>query len=198
MISTTTIISPPSLLWSLTNGDGFLPPLNIELSLFLKIYSIGRCWTTNRSIQNRTNSSPSASWRMENSTVRLETRWTLHLGSVGGEGYLFFPLVHVSSSNAIAVLVEFVPGNILLIQLSHSLLRLFCQLLTWLKKWMRMVGKLSPRGNIINLQWYGKFHFSILTFLAFKCSFIVNHLTSLAWSSRDLVIQRSWSALLLS
>ena len=88
---------------------------------------------------------------MENSTVRLETRWTLHLGSVGGEGYLFFPLVHVSSFDDITILVEFARGNILLIQLSHSLLRQFCLLLTWLEKWMGMVGKLNPRGNIINL-----------------------------------------------
>ena len=27
---------------------------------------------------------------MENSTVQLETRWTLHLVSAGGEDYLFF------------------------------------------------------------------------------------------------------------
>ena len=40
---------------------------------------------------------------MVSSTVRLETRWRLHLDSVGGEHYFFFPLVYVSSSNVIAV-----------------------------------------------------------------------------------------------
>ena len=88
MISTTTIIYPPSLLWSPTNGNGHLPQLNI-VPLFLKLYAIGRCWMTYETIQNRVNSSPSAFWRAENSTVQLETRWTLHLGSVGGELFLF-------------------------------------------------------------------------------------------------------------
>ena len=37
MMSTTAIISPPTLLWSPTNGTGHLPPLNIELSSFLKL-----------------------------------------------------------------------------------------------------------------------------------------------------------------
>ena len=70
------------------------------------------------------------------------------------------PLVHVSLSNVqfIAILIEFAQGNILLIQVSHSLLRPFCPLLTWQKKWMRMVGKLSPRGNILELG-CGKLHF---------------------------------------
>ena len=36
---------------------------------------------------------------MENSTVQLETQWILYLDLVGGEIYLFFPFVHVSSSN---------------------------------------------------------------------------------------------------
>ena len=91
MISTMTIISPPTLLWFLTNGDSPLPLLNFELSLFLRLYSIGRCWMTNESIQNRANSSPNAFWRMENSTVQLETPWTLHLVSEGGGDYLYFP-----------------------------------------------------------------------------------------------------------
>jgi len=34
---------------------------------------------------------------MENLTVQLETRWTLHSGSVGGDHYLFFLLVLVPS-----------------------------------------------------------------------------------------------------
>ena len=88
MIFTTTIIYPLNLLWSPTNGNGHLPPLNIVL-LCLKLYSIGRCWTTYENIQNRVNSSPSAFWRTENSTVQLETRWTSHLGSVGGEVFSF-------------------------------------------------------------------------------------------------------------
>ena len=127
MISTTAIISPPTLLWFLTNGDDHLPSLNIELSSFLKLYSIGRCWTTNGTIQNRWNSSPSAFWRMENSTVQLEIQWTLHLGLVGGEHCYSFlsPL-----SNVITVLVEFALEYISLFQYSHSLLRPFCQLLT--------------------------------------------------------------------
>ena len=88
MIFTTTIISPLTLSWSPTNGDGRLP-LNIEFSSFPKLYSIGQCCTTKAIIQNRTNSNPSAFWRTENSTIQLETRWTLHSGSVGGEHYLF-------------------------------------------------------------------------------------------------------------
>ena len=62
---------------------------------------------------------------MEISIVQLEIQWTLHLVSVGGEHYIFFPLVHVSFSNVITVLVEFVPENISLIQLSHLLLSTF-------------------------------------------------------------------------
>ena len=97
MISTTTVISPPTLLWSPINGDCH-PAVQ---SLFLKLYSIGRCWTTNGNIQNRTNSSLNAFWRTGNSIVQLETRWRLRLDSVGGENYLFFPLVYVSSFNVI-------------------------------------------------------------------------------------------------
>ena len=41
---------------------------------------------------------------MENSTAQLETRWTLHSDLVGGEHYLFFPLVHVSSSSNVIVI----------------------------------------------------------------------------------------------
>ena len=104
MISTTTIISPQTLLCSPTNGDNHLPLLDFELSSFLNHYSIGRCRTTNGTIRNPTYSSPSAFWRMENSTVQLETRWTLHLGSVGGENSLFFPLIHVSSTNVTTAL----------------------------------------------------------------------------------------------
>ena len=70
MISTTIIISPPTLLWFPTNGDSHLPLLNIELSSLLNLCYVGRCWTTNGSIQNHTNSSPSAFWRMDSSTVQ--------------------------------------------------------------------------------------------------------------------------------
>ena len=87
MMSTMTIISPLTLLWSPTNGDSHLM-FNFELSSFLKLFSIGRCWMMNGSIQNRTYSSPNAFWRVDNSTVQLETRWTLHLGSVGGEYFI--------------------------------------------------------------------------------------------------------------
>ena len=38
MISTMAIISPPTLLWFPTNGDGHLPSLNVELYSFLKLY----------------------------------------------------------------------------------------------------------------------------------------------------------------
>jgi hypothetical protein len=78
-----------------------------------------------------------------------------------------FLLDHVSLSNVITVLVEFVPESILLIQISHWLLRPYCQLLTWWKKWMRMVEKLNSRGNILNLQGYGKVSFLVLGFLPF-------------------------------
>ena len=64
---------------------------------------------------------------MENSTDQLETQWTSHLGLVEGEHYLFFPLVHVSLSNVIIVLVEFALENMSFIQLSHSLLCQFSQ-----------------------------------------------------------------------
>ena len=59
---------------------------------------------------------------MESSTVRLETRWTLHLGSVGGEDYLFLPLVHISSYNVQVVTVSgrICPGK----YLAHSTLTL--------------------------------------------------------------------------
>ena len=98
-------------------------------STFLKLYSLGRCWTTNGSIRNHMNSSPSAFWRMENSTVQLETRWTLHLGSVGGENWFFFS--HWSIFHIIVILVEFALENILLIRVSHSLWRPFWPLLIW-------------------------------------------------------------------
>ena len=90
MMSTMTIISLPTLLWLPTNGDGHLLPItwNIELSSFSKFYFIGRCRMTNGIIQSRTYSSPSAFWRMDNSTVQLETRWTSHLDSVGGVHFI--------------------------------------------------------------------------------------------------------------
>ena len=59
MIYTKTIISPPNLLWSPTYGDEHIL-LNIVLYSFLKLHFIGRCWTTNETIQNRTNSNPNA------------------------------------------------------------------------------------------------------------------------------------------
>ena len=98
-------------------------------------------------------------------------------------------ILSISPCNVITVLVEFAPDNILLIQFSHSLLRPFCQLLTCEGRWMKMVAKLSLRGNI-HLEGYGKFHFFNLGFHAFyyKCHLIVNHSTSLAWSSQGLVI----------
>ena len=116
MIFTMTIIFPPILSWSPTNGDGHLI---IERS-FLKLYSIGRCWTTNRSIRNRKNSSPSAFWKMDNSTIQLEIRWTLHLGSAGGENFIFFLLDHVSSSNCHILSDRTCPGK----HLAHSSLTL--------------------------------------------------------------------------
>ena len=118
---------------------------------------------------------------MENSTIRLKIHSTLGLRSVGGEHH--FILSNVSSPNVITVLVEFAPKDVSLIHCSQSLLRPFCQLLTWLKKWMRMVEKLSPRRNILSLQWFSKFHVFVFVFLCFKCSFIVNHSNSLVWSS---------------
>ena len=54
---------------------------------------------TNGITQNRTYSSPSAFWRMEYSTIQLETRWTLHLGSVGGKKIFLSSLVVHPSSN---------------------------------------------------------------------------------------------------
>ena len=36
---------------------------------------------------------------MENLTVQLETQWTSHLDSVGGEHHLFFPSVYYFKSN---------------------------------------------------------------------------------------------------
>ena len=99
-------------------------------------------------------------------------------------------------------LVEFAPGNILLIQFSHSVLRLFCRILTWWKKSMRTVGRWSPRGNILNLHRYGRFsHFSVFWpfFFAFLLSvvifYIVDHSPSLAWSSQGLIILQIWYAL---
>ena len=166
MISTTTIISPPTLLWSPTNGDK--SSLTVQF-LSLKLHSIGRCWMTNGIILIHTYSSPNVFWRMVNSTVQLETRLILHLGSAGGEHYLFFPLVHDLLSNFMTALVEFAPGNISLIRMSHSQLRPFCQLLTCLEKWMKMVEKLSPRENILNLQLYGKYHFRCCLSCPLKC-----------------------------
>ena len=171
MISTMSIIFPPTRLWSQTNGDGHILPLNIELSSFLKLYFIGQCWTTNGTIQNRIYSSPSVFWRIKNLTVQLETQWILRLDSVGGKHYLFIPLVHHdgSLSNVMTILVlEFALGDISLIQLLHSLLHPFCQLLTWSEKWTRMVRKLSPWGSILNLG-YGKLHFGSWLSLPFKC-----------------------------
>ena len=72
-------------------------------------------------------------------------RWALYIFSV-------------SLCLIITILVEFAPENISLIRLWLSLLRLFCQLSTWRKKWMRMGGKFYPRWNILNLQ-YGRLHF---------------------------------------
>ena len=53
---------------------------------------------------------------MENSIVQLGIRWTLHLGSVGGEG--LFILSISSFSDVICVLVEYVLENISFIRLT--------------------------------------------------------------------------------
>ena len=154
-IPTNSIIIPNQWwLWSPSNRYWIF--LHSQISTF-----IGQCRMTNRTIQNRTYSSPSDSWRMDSPTIRLETQWTLHLGSVGGVHYII--VIHVFFSN-IAFLVEFARGNISLIQLSHSLLRPFCLLLTWWEKWTRMVKKCIPRWNILNFH-CGKFHFSVLALL---------------------------------
>ena len=88
-ISTITIISLLTLLWSPTNGDSHFQLLNIEHSLFLKLYTTtGRWWTMNETTQNHASSNPRAFWATENSTALLETRWTSHLDSAGGEHYL--------------------------------------------------------------------------------------------------------------
>jgi hypothetical protein len=98
---------------------------------------------------------------MENWTIQLGTRWTLHLDSVGGEhgefDYLFLPLVYITTSNITTILVEFALANTLRIQPSCSPPRLFCPLLICEENWMKIIGKLSPRGNI-NSPGYGKFH----------------------------------------
>ena len=113
MISTTTIISLPTLLWSPTNGIPHSKYWTKYWNLpHFSYSSIGRCWMTNGSIQNRTNSGLSIFWSKDNLTIRLETRRILRLGSVGGEHCLFFPSVCVSLSIIIAVLVEFAPENI--------------------------------------------------------------------------------------
>ena len=69
---------------------------------------------------------------------------------------LFIPST-CPSHIAITVLVEFALANTLPIQLSRSPLRLFCQLLTCEENWMKIIGKLNPRGNI-SFRQYGKFH----------------------------------------
>ena len=104
-ISTTTTISPPTLLWSSTNGDSHIVSLNVEFSSFLKLF-IGQCQATNESTQTQASSNQSAFWRMESSIVQFETRWTSHLDSVGGEHYLFFPPVYLSTSNIIIITLE--------------------------------------------------------------------------------------------
>ena len=72
-ISTTAITSLPTLSWWPTNGDSrLLPPSCIE---FLTLHSIGQCHTMNGITQTRTSSGLSAFWRMDNSTIQLETRW---------------------------------------------------------------------------------------------------------------------------
>ena len=48
-----------------------------------------------------------------------------------GRRWALFFIFPFTSPRLIAVLVEFAPENISLIQFSHSLLPLFCPLLTW-------------------------------------------------------------------
>jgi hypothetical protein len=98
---------------------------------------------------------------MVKSTVLLRTRGTLHLASV--EVSTLFIILSISPCLIIIILVEFSTENILLVQLLHSPLCPFYQLFDLARKWMRMIGKLSPRWNIPDLQ-YGKFLVSVLAF----------------------------------
>ena len=151
MMSTMTIISPLTLLWLPTNGDGHLLPINSRFSKTL-LY---------RAMSNDERDYPEPhvfkpERFLKNGRVDNSVRDPMDIAFGFGRRWAF----HVFSSNirVIPVLVEFVPGYISLIQLSLSLLLLFCQLLTWWEKWMRMVKKLNPRWNILNLG-YGEFHF---------------------------------------
>ena len=69
---------------------------------------------------------------------------------------LFIPSTSPSHIT-VTVPVEFALANTSPIQLSRSPLRLFCQLSTCKENWMKIIGKLSPRGNTY-FRGYGKFH----------------------------------------
>jgi len=62
---------------------------NSGFSLFLQLYAIGRCWTTNDTTQNPASSGQNAFYGMENSMIQLGTRWTSHLDLVGGQNDAF-------------------------------------------------------------------------------------------------------------
>ena len=127
MISTTTIISPPILLWSLTYGDSHFRRFSFKLSQTLfhramlndeRVYPEPHEFKPERYLKNG---------KLDNSVrdpmdiaFGFGRRWALHYESMS------LRLL----SRVIAVLVEFALENISLIQLSRLLLLLFFPLLT--------------------------------------------------------------------
>ena len=134
---------------------------------FLKLYFTGRCWTTNGSIQNRMNSSPSATWRMENSTVRLETQWTSHLASEGGEHYVTSQCLFVFCPSHRRS-CRICPGR----HLAHSIVTLAAASVLSTFDLVRKVDKngqeIEPKReySTAGIRWV---RFSVLDLSAFKC-----------------------------
>ena len=133
---------------------------------------------------------------MEKLTAQLETRWTSHLGSVGGEIFLLF-LSHHPMFHCRHRFGRICPGK----HLAQSTLTLTAASVL---STFDLVRKVDENGlEIVPEREYTKsggirsvFHFLNLGFSCLlKCHFIDSHLTFLAWSSRGLMMLWSLSAL---
>ena len=161
-----TTISLPTPLWSPTNGDWPYPATKYWTKYRTYLVSqilLHRAMLNDERVYPEPHEFKPERF-LKNGKLDRSVRDPMNIAFGFGRRWAFcFPLHKstshkLSSSIVITFLVEFAPENISLIQFSCLLLHLFCQHLTWWEKWMRLVGKLSPRGNIL-IFWYGKLHF---------------------------------------
>ena len=134
MISTTVIISQPTLLWLPTNGDSHPPHLKCCAFLLVSQTLLHRAMLNNERVYPEPREFKPERF-LKNGNLDTSVRDPMEIAFGFGRRWalLSLSIVHVSLFNvrAITVLVEFAPENISLIQPSHLLLRPFCQLLTW-------------------------------------------------------------------